>query len=262
LTFAIFALIMELTNALRKLISSLNERKHRRSHGLFKAEGAKCIADTIGSFQLFGLFATPEWAESHHDIIEKADGHVCYVSSRDLTRMSSLTTPQNAIAVYEIPNYTLNLASLEGRLSLALDGIQDPGNLGTIMRTADWFGISDILCSHSTADVWNPKVVQATMGAISRVRMHYCDLSEIMREVRIPIYGTFLDGENIYGANLTAEGIIVMGNEGNGISDEVSKYIGNRLTIPSFSNGNETSESLNVAIATAITVSEFRRHLI
>ena len=167
----------------------------------------------------------------------------------------------SAIAVYEIPNYTLNLASLDGRLSLALDGIQDPGNLGTIMRTADWFGISDILCSHSTADVWNPKVVQATMGAISRVKMHYCDLPEIMRAIRIPIYGTFLDGDNIYGANLTAEGIIVMGNEGNGISDEVSKYIGHRLTIPSFSHGNETSESLNVAIATAITVSEFRRHL-
>jgi len=143
---------------------------------------------------------------------------------------------------------------------LALDGIQDPGNLGTIIRIADWFGIPDIICSHDTVEVYNPKVVQATMGALSRVRVHSLDLSECMKQVEeLPVYGTFLDGVNIYKQPLTSYGLIVMGNEGNGITPAVEQYISQRLFIPNFPQGKPTSESLNVAVATAIVCGEFRR---
>ena len=145
-------------------------------------------------------------------------------------------------------------------LCLALDDIQDPGNLGTIIRLADWFGIENIFCSHGTVDVYNPKVIQATMGALARVKLHYCDLVKLITSVKdIPIFGTFLDGNNIYGEDLSKNGLIIMGNEGNGVSKEVSKLINKKLYIPNYPTSRETSESLNVAIATAIVCAEFRR---
>jgi TrmH family RNA methyltransferase len=148
---------------------------------------------------------------------------------------------------------------LDGKLSLALDTVQDPGNLGTIIRIADWFGIEHVLCSKETVEVYNPKVVQATMGALARVSVHYVDLVEVLKETSLPVYGTFLEGEDIYGEALSAEGVIVMGNEGNGVSEEVKKLVSRKLYIPNFPKGRETSESLNVAVATAITCAEFRR---
>ena len=145
-------------------------------------------------------------------------------------------------------------------LCLALDDVQDPGNLGTIIRLADRCGIENIFCSHGTVDVFNPKVIQATMGALARVKLHYCDLASLISSLKeIPIYGTFLDGNNIYGENLSQNGLIIMGNEGNGVSKEVSQLINKRLYIPNYPTSRETSESLNVAIATAIVCAEFRR---
>ena len=249
---------MELTNSIRKQIISLSEAKHRRALGLFKAEGTKCVLDTIDAFKLKYLVATRQWFDENPQYNYK--GIEISVSQADLNRISSLTTPPQVIAVYEIPNYECDLSKISDCLSIALDCVQDPGNLGTIIRTADWFGINDIFCSVGTADVYNPKVVQATMGAISRVRVHYVDLTEFLSSLpsNLPIYGTFLNGEDISSASLSSNGVIVMGNEGRGISDSVAQYVNKRLTIPAYPKGAETSESLNVAIATAITVSQFR----
>lgn len=252
-----------MTNNLRKLTAALNQRKYRRENGLFKAEGTKCVNDTISSFKLYALIATRNWADEHKQLASLGADRLVIVPSRDMERLSSLVTPQDVIAIYHIPVCSLDLAEKSNELMLALDSVQDPGNLGTIMRTADWFGITDIICNRSTADVYNPKVVQATMGAISRVRVHYVDLKEVLSQLagRMPLYGTFLDGEPLYSAPLSAAGVIVMGNEGNGISDEIAALTDRRLLIPSFTSG-VTSESLNVATATAITVSEFRRRIL
>ena len=251
---------MEMTNNLRKLIGALTQRKYRREYGLFKAEGTKCVVDTIKSFRLYTLVTTRRWADEHSELTAECSEHLVIVPARDIERLSSLTTPQEVIAIYHIPEYSFDPFKGCNELIIALDSVQDPGNLGTIMRTADWFGITNIICSRNTADVYNPKVVQATMGAISRVRVNYVELCEVLSilAARMPVYGTFLDGEPIYKANLSANGVIVMGNEGSGISAEIARYAKNRLLIPSFSRG-ATSESLNVATATAITVSEFRR---
>jgi TrmH family RNA methyltransferase len=161
----------------------------------------------------------------------------------------------------KIPDIELSTNLLEGKLSLALDDIQDPGNMGTIIRLADWFGIDFIICSNSTVDVFSPKVVQASMGAISRVKVIYCDLQKTLSEYNklIPIYGTFMGGSNIYNEKLASKAIIVMGNEGNGISPDVEKLITDKIHIPSFATNRSTVESLNVAMATSIVCSEFRR---
>ena len=161
--------------------------------------------------------------------------------------------------MYEIPQYELEVGTLSQQLVLALDTVQDPGNLGTIVRIADWYGIEHILCSPLCADLYNPKVVQATMGALARVEVHYVELEETFRHISGPVYGTFLDGENIYGQELSSAGIIVMGNEGNGISPEIRKCVTHRLFLPSYPEGRTTSESLNVAVATAVVCAEFRR---
>lgn len=249
---------MELTNAIKKTIVSLGEAKHRRKLGLFKAEGTKCVLDTIASFRIKYLVATHQWLNEHKPGCV-SDDVIITVSPSEMGRISELSSPTQVIAVYEIPDYKYDNAIVARNLSIALDSVQDPGNLGTIIRTADWFGIRDIFCSAGTADVYNPKVVQATMGGISRVRVHYVDLAEFISSIKgIPIYGTFLNGDDISHADLTSTGIIIMGNEGNGISPSIEKLVTHRLTIPSFPKGAETSESLNVAIATAIVVSQFR----
>ena len=181
------------------------------------------------------------------------------VTDEELRRISFLQNPQQVLAIFPIPEATSSISHQPSSLSLALDGIQDPGNLGTIIRIADWFGIDTIYCSEDTADAYNPKVVQATMGSIAHVHIIYCDLLELFRQVSCPVYGTLLDGKNIYEQELTSEGIIVMGNEGNGISEAVREHITHRLLIPNYHSGDHTAESLNVAIATAITCAEFRR---
>lgn len=217
------------------------------------AQGSKCVADTLGHFRCEALLATKPWADEHPE----AQATLC--SAKDIERISSLSTPPQVIAIYHIPEEA-PLPDFSRELVVALDCVQDPGNLGTIMRVCDWMGVRTILASPDTADVWNPKVVQATMGAISRVKVAYCELPPTIAAAKVPTYGTFLDGENIYDANLSAFGIVIMGNEGSGISPAVEAVVSHRLTIPSYPPGTPTSESLNVAIATAITLSEFRRH--
>ena len=178
-------------------------------------------------------------------------------------KVSQLVTPPDVLAVYRIPEYHLNIDTLKKELVLALDTVQDPGNLGTIVRLADWFGIRHIVCSPDTADLYNPKVVQATMGALARVNVYYTSLPDFLSQVDSSVvYGTFLDGEDIYHTSLTKSGVIVMGNEGNGISAKLEPYIGKRLYIPNYPVGQPTSESLNVAVAAAITCAEFRRRQI
>ncbi len=251
---------MEITQSFRKMVASLGTVKGRREHKCFIAEGSKCVIDTWGHFKCRYLLATSQWIESNDGMLNGA--MPIAVKKSDIERMSQLTTPSSVIAIYEIPEYFFDETSLAVNLTIALDRIQDPGNLGTIMRIADWFGITDILCSKDTVDVYNPKVVQATMGAISRVKVHYCDLVELVkRNCHLPVYGTLLDGDNIYETELSANGIIIMGNEGQGLSTEIRELVSHKLFIPSFPPDRPTSESLNVGMATAITIAEFRRRM-
>lgn len=251
---------MELTNSLRKKIRSLAEAKYRREYGLFVAEGSKCVADTVGAFSCETLLATASWIDAN-DAIVNAVGRDCLIQAprAELGRISSLRTPPEVIAVYRIPDAALDTRAAASQLVVALDRVQDPGNLGTIIRACDWFGVTTIIASDDSADLWNPKTVQATMGAIARVRVHYGDLAVMISAIApAAVYGTFLDGENIYDTALGATGVIVMGNEGRGISDAIASMVDRRLLIPSFPPSRPTSESLNVATATAITLSEFR----
>lgn len=250
----------EPTNAIRKLVRSLSEAKHRREHGLFVAEGTKCVSDTAGHFACRYLFAKNTWLDANHAVIAKMPGaKVMQASSADLERMTQLSTAPQVIAVYEIPpTKPVDSDKLGKELIVALDRIQDPGNLGTIIRLCDWMGITTVLASNGTADRWAPKTVQATMGAISRIDVIYCDLAGTLKSWPAPVYGTFLDAPSIYDAALGQTGVIVFGNEGRGISDDVRAVVTRRLRIPSFPAGRATSESLNVATAAAITVAEFR----
>ncbi len=253
--------IMELTNNIRKLIASLDKAAVRRREGLFVAEGTKCVADTCDFFDRQYVFATSAWVERNAALALKLNPVV--VKPFDMERMSQLTTPSDILAVYRIPQYALKSELLNNSLVLALDRVQDPGNLGTIIRVADWMGVDTIIASRDTVDVFNPKVVQATMGAIARVKVHYVDLPQFLSSLTdIPIYGTFLDGTNIYTTPLSPTGIVIMGNEGQGISPEVEKLVNAKILIPSYPPERPTSESLNVATATAITLAEFRRQLL
>lgn len=228
-----------------KLIRSLELKKNRKRENLFVAEGPKVVGDLLrAGFRAHSIYSTAPRADAQ------------LVTEDELRRISFLQHPQELLALFEIPTPATPQPS---GLSIALDGIQDPGNMGTIIRIADWFGIHSIFCSTDTVDAYNPKVVQATMGSIAHVPIIYCDLAELINKAACPIYGTLLDGEDIYQQELTPDGIIVMGNEGNGISTPIRPLITHRLLIPNFSLSKETAESLNVAIATAITCSEFRR---
>lgn len=241
-----------------KYVRQLEQKKYRKREGLFVAEGVKVVNDLLLRYQPKMLFATHEYLETHP--LHNATFETIEVSPDELTRLSFQQHPQQVLALFPIPTINYNLSSINNNLSLALDGVQDPGNLGTIIRIADWFGIENIYCSEDTVDAWNPKVVQATMGSISRVNLIYIDLPQMLDNLPpdFPVYGTFLDGKNIYEESLSQEGLVIMGNEGNGISDAVSSRVNRRLLIPDFHQG-ETADSLNVAIATAITCSEFRR---
>ena len=232
-----------------KLIRSLEMKKNRKSEQLFVAEGPKVVGDLLqAGFRPHSIFSTTSWPDSQQ------------ITEDELRRISFLQHPQEVLAVFHMPETPGGLP-LPSSLALALDGVQDPGNVGTIIRIADWFGIDTVYCSADTADVYNPKVVQATMGSIAHVHIIYCDLLELFRQVSCPVYGTLLDGKNIYEQELSANGIIVMGNEGNGISPEVRQLITHKLFIPNYHQGPETAESLNVAIATAVTCAEFQRQL-
>ncbi len=242
-----------------KTIRSLQHKKFRTLSGLFVAEGHKLVGDLYGHFHCSLLAATESWLHDHPHF--KAD-RIERISRDELEKTSLLTTPQDVIALFSIPEYEFSLADAARKgLVLALDAIQDPGNLGTIVRIADWFGIDDIICSKDTADIYAPKAVQATMGAMGRVRLHYVNLADELSHLNgsVPVYGTFLDGDDMYSCNIGTNGIIVMGNEGNGISQEIRSLVSRRLFIPNWPKGAPTSESLNVAVATAIICAEFRR---
>lgn len=243
----------------QKYLRQLSMKKHRDELGVFLAEGPKVVGDLLGHFHCRLLCGTREWLFQHQDA--EAD-EVLEISQQELESASQLKTPRDVLAVFEkpaeVPFETLSTIP-ESHLALALDGVQDPGNLGTILRIADWYGIEDVFCSLDTADAFSPKTIQATMGAVARVRVHYINLPEFLSRLEVPLYGTFLDGTDMYEQELSSNGIIVMGNEGNGISPAVGALINRRLFIPSYPADRETSESLNVAIATAITCAEFRR---
>lgn len=248
----------------RKLIASLQQTRHRREHALFVVEGTRGVLDTLGLFPTAMLVATPAWLEVYASRLEGLSAPLLTVSGGDMARMSSQKSPQGVMAVCRIHEVKGEFHPDPNSLVLALDCIQDPGNLGTIIRLADWFGVSTILASTDTADVYNPKVVQSTMGALARVEVRYVDLPAELRrlaEAGMPVYGTFLDGSDIYSSTLAEGGVVVMGNEGNGISPAVERCVSSRLLIPSFPAGRQKVESLNVATATAVVLSEFRRRL-
>jgi len=243
-----------------KLINSLSQKKFRDETGLFVAEGTKLVLDLAPAFHCSILVATSGWLSEHKQF--KAD-EIIEVDGDEFNKISGQKSPQGVLAVFVKPDYTWSKDELSHKLSLALDDVQDPGNLGTIIRIADWFGITDIFCSEHSADAFNTKTVQATMGALARVRVHTVNLAEFLQTAaeKLPVYGTFMDGGSIYNKSLTQHGIIVMGNEGNGISAEIEKLVTERLLIPNFPVGQATSESLNVGVATALVCAEFRRRL-
>jgi len=242
-----------------KLITSLQQKKYRNEHQLFLAEGVKVIQELLQSnFVLEHLFVTEA-------IFEKViPSQKTLVNETDMKRISALSTPSSCLAVFKIPPST----PIETKgLTVALDDIRDPGNLGTIIRLCDWFGVQQVICSKETVDVYNPKVIQATMGSITRVSINYVDLKQFISESPLPVYGTFMDGTNVYKETLPKDAILIMGNEANGISATIEYLVNNRIAIPRFpsavrsalSGDLQQTESLNVATATAIFLSEFRR---
>ena len=248
-----------LSKAQIKLIKSLEQKKFRKETGLFVAEGGKTVGDLIDCGMPCELIiATKEWLASHCLPCSTA---ITEVSAEEMKRASFLRTPQGVLALFRYPSTECDDSHPAKSLCLALDGVQDPGNMGTIIRIADWFGIEHIYCSNGCVDAYAPKTIQATMGAIGRVKIYYTHLPSLISELKgkAPVYGTFLDGENIYKCNLQENGLIVMGNEGNGISKECEELISEKLLIPNYPAGRATSESLNVSTATAIICSEFRR---
>ena len=231
-----------------KLITSLKQKKYRLQHDLFVVEGIKTINELLQS----GLILDALYTTEPFNIDAKKEE---IISETDLKRISFLKTPNKALAVFKIPK-PKNI-DVEG-LIVALDDVRDPGNLGTIIRLCDWFGIRNLICSHETVDCFNPKVIQATMGSISRVNVTYLDLPDFLKQTDLPVFGTFMDGQSVYSCKLAKQGILIMGNEANGISSNVEQYVSRKLSIPRFGSLQAT-ESLNVATATAIFLSEFKR---
>ncbi len=240
-------------------------KKNRKASGMFVAEGHKLVGELLGHFDCTYIAATQEWLADNDRLLRQPcmdNVEIDEVTDDELQRASLQEHPQQVLAIFRQHNETADINSVaRENLCLMLDDVQNPGNLGTIVRLADWFGVEHIFCSKGCADIYNPKTVQATMGGIARVNIHYVDLQETLASLTdgIPVYGTFLDGDIIYDKALLDHGIIIMGNEGNGVSDAVASHVNERLYIPNYPQGRATSESLNVAIATAIICAEFRR---
>ncbi len=232
-----------------KLITSLVQKKQRSKHQLFTVEGKKAVDEFLRStYKLYHLYAVT-------DTFDCPPEHFSLITEAELKKISALTTPQQVVALFEIPKP--KEVSTE-KLVLALDAVRDPGNLGTIIRLCDWFGIEHLVCSDTTVDCYNPKVVQATMGSLTRVHVSYVNLEAFLKNSEVQKFGAFMDGENVYECKLPEKGILIMGNEANGISENIEKLVETRLSIPSYSV-HQTTESLNVATATAILLSEFKR---
>ncbi len=241
-----------------KEIISLRQSKIRRELKLFFAEGYKLNRDLLlNGFSPVMLFADKDWAEKHKSDATFFNG-LELVSESEMARISALNTPSPFLGVFEMPINAVTTLNYTDRLIVALDDISDPGNMGTIIRTADWFGVRDLVCTPNCVDVYNPKVVQATMGSIARVKVTTLSLIDWLPSVKVPVYGTLLDGENLYKVNLSNAGIIVIGNESRGINPDLFPHITNRLRIPEGSLGTQ-AESLNASVAAAIVFAEFNR---
>lgn len=233
-------------------LTSLQHKKFRREHGLFLVEGFKSITEFAASaYEVDTIYHTPDAASKLLKLSRKIN--LVEISVTDLQKVSALKNPADAIATVKLPQIArIANNDLKDKFTLVLDGVQDPGNLGTIIRTADWFGIDTIICSEDTVDAYNPKVVQATMGSLARMNIQYTDLGDFLSSANITAYGALLDGQSIYKTTFGGEGLIVMGNEGNGIRPEIQQLVTHSVTIPR----KGAAESLNVAIATAIFCSE------
>lgn len=254
---------MEISKQKIKLVASLHRVKIRRELGLFAVEGVKAISELIDKFKINMLIISNDTSLPFSTAsINK--NCIFTATAREFSQMSAFSSPSNCIAVFELPvNHIPDETELKGELTLLLDDIQDPGNLGTIIRCADWFGVKNIICSRGTADLFNPKTIQSSMGAIGRVNVCYTDLPDFIAfHSSISVYGTLLDGDNIYDAKLSHEAFLAMGNEGNGLSQRVRECLTDGLYIPPYPIDNEKVESLNVAMATAICLAEFRRRLV
>lgn len=238
------------------LLKSLQQKKFRTAHGLFLVEGYKSVLDFANSaYQIVTIYHTNAIDPKLLKLSVKIN--FSEISLSELEKISSLRSPQDIIALVKMPAWpVLQTNVLKGKFAIALDGIQDPGNMGTIIRTADWFGIQHIICSADTVDVYNPKVVQATMGSLANVNVYYAELAEFLESIKMPIFGALLDGSNIYETDFGTEGLIIMGNEGNGVRPEIINLVQNKVTIPR----SGKAESLNVGIATAIFCSEIKRN--
>ena len=246
-----------------KHIRSLQQKKFRSEHKQFIAEGPKLVEELIGGkFSFDCIYAKKEWLADHADRLQAKEIPFIEINSKELERISGLTAPNAVLAVINTPEESF-LENIFGKeLILVLDGIKDPGNMGTIIRTADWFGINNIFCSENTVDVYNPKVVQASMGSISRVNVYYTEIEKLLKDIydKVSIYGAYTDGENIYEIQPKQNGVIVIGNESFGISENLKQYIHHKVSVPLFRRTDERSpESLNASVASAIMCYEFRK---
>ena len=233
-----------------KVITSLSQKKYRQKHKLFIAEGIKVVKELLNSsFEIDSLFAVDDFT------IDIPSDKIIRISEKDLQKVSNLKTSNKVLGLFKIPD---ERPLQKSGITIALDAINDPGNLGTIIRLCDWFGVSQLVCSKDTVDCYNQKVVQASMGSLTRVSIIYTDLETYLKKNGLPTFIADMDGENIYKSKLPKEAILIMGNEANGVSDEIKALIKNKISIPRFGETQET-ESLNVATATAILLSEFKR---
>ena len=252
-----------LSKQITKIIQNLEKKKFREKYNLFKIEGEKLVAELLRSpLAVHAIIAYPEWIQANGHLLGK--NQVLETDEKGMKTISNFQSLPHVMALAEIPNHPYHPDEVAGTLSLVLNGIQDPGNLGTILRIADWFGVSHLLCDRDCASIYNPKCVQASMGAIFRVHAYYLDLPAAISQLKakgMPVFGTFLDGENIYTSPLPSQGLIIMGNEGKGIAEDIGKLADFRLTIPNFTPAGASSESLNVGVATGIILSEFKRRI-
>ena len=242
---------MGLSKNTLKLITSLSQKKYRSKHGLFIAEGVKVVNELLNS-----SFTVKELYTTDTTLFIDENFPITEISDIELKKISNLKNPNKVLGLFKIPTSVNNSSN---NFTLALDDINDPGNLGTIIRLCDWFGITELVCSKNTVDCYNPKVVQSTMGSLTRVNIRYTELTEYLSNNTLPIFTADMDGENVYKTQLPENAVLVMGNEANGISDAVESIVKNKLSIPRFGKLQET-ESLNVATATAILLSEFKRN--
>lgn len=251
-----------LSKHVAKIVQNLEKKKFREKYNLFKVEGEKLVKELLLSdFKIRTILASKEWTVTNP--LTEATCEITEVDEKEMGSISNFQSLPEVIALAELPHYAAEATEIRDSLSLVLNGIQDPGNLGTILRVADWFGINHVFCDEDCASFHNPKCVQASMGAVFRVKVHYTDLPELLRKYRsedFHCYGTFLNGDNIYKTPLSSRGFIIMGNEGKGIRPEVEEWTDRRLTIPSFARSSYSTESLNVGVATGIILSEFKRN--